>query len=508
MFKSATSFFRGHYKLTALLFGMASALGFAPTYAVPVVWFSLAGVFLLTDLQCKMRQVAAVGYWYGFGMFAVGFYWIGNALLIDAATFGWLYPLALFGAGAFFGLFTIVPFIIWYKFSISGSKIFGFGATWVLLEWTRSFVLSGFPWNLLGTVFTVHPAFMQTASLWGVYGLSFLVVLQAGGLYLIFRKRWFAGMSAFAGTLLLMFVFGLWRIGQYEYILGDIKIRLVQPSIAQEMKWNRQALENNFATYIDMSLQTAADDIDFVVWGETAVPFDLDRDWAHLQQIKAAVPPNGYLITGMVRFNGMKAYNSLYVLNPEGGVEDIYDKSHLVPFGEYIPLKAYLPSWIQPIAAGMADFGSGRPYKNIKISDYPAFGALICYEIIFPGEVADKRTPPSWLVVLTNDGWYGNSAGPYQHLAAAQMRAVEEGLTVVRSANSGISAVIDPLGRIIDSLPLNAKEVLDIVLPQSLNLCTFYGKYKNVPVIFFMVLILCGWFVYEGLRKRDSAKTN
>ena len=173
-----------------------------------------------------------------------------------------------------------------------------------------------------------------------------------------------------------------------------------------------------------------------------------------------------------------------------------------------IPLRNYLPEWIKPVAANVSDFGAGKKYKNIEVAAYPAFGALICYEIIFPGEVTGRTNRPSWLVVLTNDGWYGDSAGPYQHLAAAQMRAVEEGLTIVRSANSGISAVIDPLGRIVGSLPLNAKGFLDVSLPRNLELQTSYGKNKNIYVISFIVLILGVLCVYERLIKQYCAKNS
>lgn len=503
------NFFIKHRKTTALTLGAAAAFGFAPTYAVLLTLCSLFAAFVVADKMQNLRQAAAFGYWYGFGMFAVGFYWIGNALLIDAATFGWLYPIVLFGAGAFFGLFTIVPFMVWHQFSASGTwqKIVAFAAAWVLTEWVRSFILTGFPWNPLGSVFAFEPMFMQTASLWGVYGLSFLAAFLSGSLYLYYFGRKSGGVL-FLVVLSLMLGFGFWRVGQYKPYPGDIKVRLVQPSIPQQMKWDRQALEENFAAYIKMSRQKPLTDIDFVVWGETAIPFDLDRDWRHLQQLREAVPPQGYLIGGMVRFDDEKAYNSLYVFNPDGGVEGVYDKSHLVPFGEYIPLRNYLPEWIKPVAANVSDFGVGKKYKNIEVAAYPAFGALICYEIIFPGEVTGRTNRPSWLVVLTNDGWYGDSAGPYQHLAAAQMRAVEEGLTIVRSANSGISAVIDPLGRIIGSLPLNAKGFLDVSLPYNLELQTLYGKNKNIYVISFIVLILGVLCIYERLIKQYCAKNS
>lgn len=485
----------GHYKTMAIFGGALSALVFPPVYLWQIFLLALLGLWCLCDKLPSYKKVVALGYMYGFGFFAAGFYWVGNALLIDAATFGWLYPITLAAAGAFFGLFMILPFVMWRAGGSAISKICGFATAWVLMEWLRSFVLTGFPWNMLGTAWAFHPVFIQTASVWGTYGLSFIMLVWCGMLYGYFCKSSNKYGAAFILIPLLMLAFGSWRIYNYQQIDSDITVRLVQPAISQQMKWNRESLENNFYKYVNMSAESGLDKVDFVVWGETAMPFSLDYDNIYRQEILQAVPPHGYLITGALRQgeaeDDYNYFNSLFVLNKSGETVGFYDKHHLVPFGEYVPLRRFLPKRVRPVANAVADFGIGKKYKNIRLEKMPAFGALICYEIIFPDEVINRDNPPQWLVVLTNDGWYGNSAGPYQHLVAAQMRAVEEGVTIVRSANSGISAVINPMGEVIKEIPLGKQGIADVKLPYHLKVFTLYSHIGGKTINALMLLILC-----------------
>ena len=498
--KNATIWFFKHYKTAALLCGLAAAFVFAPFYQIWLLPLAFGLSFALLDKAPTWRAAVGEGYWFGFGFFAAGFYWIGNALLIDAETFGWLYPITLFGAGAFFGLFTILPFMTYFFARAKlWTRLLSFASAWVLLEWIRSFILTGFPWNLLGTALAFEPAFIQTAALWGTYGLSFILLLWAGLFYVAVGKKRFLPLVFFVLLPLLFYAVGAWRIQAYDAALSDIKVRLVQPSIAQQMKWNRDALEQNLETYLEMSRTGGLDDVDFVVWGETAVPFDLD-DEARQKQISAAVPARGYLLTGALRRDAYgRFYNSLFAINSEGKPVAFYDKSHLVPFGEYIPFRQYLPHWVHPVAAQIADFGHGDAYKIINISEYPAFGALICYEIIFPDAVLDRAHKPQWLVLISNDGWYGDSAGPYQHLVAAQMRAVEEGITIVRSANNGISALINPLGQIEKRIEYNTQAVLDVYLPKKMVLFTYYNIYSQV--LFYLVILVMALIL--GMKKKN-----
>ena len=501
-----------HYKITALFGGALSSLVFPPVYLWQLFMLILLGMWVLCNKLTSYKQAAALGYFYGFGFFAAGFYWVGNALLIDITTFGWLYPITLAASGAFFGLFMILPFIMW-RFSVGTvGKTVGFAAAWVLMECLRGFMFTGFPWNMLGTAWAFHPVFIQTASLWGTYGLSFVMLVWCGSLYGYICGKSNKYGAAFVLIPLLLLGFGAWRISTYTQFDSDITVRLVQPAIPQQMKWNRESLEDNFYQYINMSTESGLDKVDLVVWGETAMPFSLDYDNAYRQKILQAVPPRGYLITGALRQGDAQDdynyFNSMFVLNKNGDVAGFYDKHHLVPFGEYVPLRRFLPEWVRPVANAVADFGTGKKYKNIKLEKIPSFGALICYEIIFPDEVIDRNNPPQWLVVLTNDGWYGNSAGPYQHLVAAQMRAVEEGIAIVRSANSGISAVISPIGEILKDIPLNKKSVIDVKLPYRSKISTFYGSIGGKTINALMLLILCVLIIYKRLPDYTVSKNS
>ncbi|MBE6450989.1 MAG: apolipoprotein N-acyltransferase [Alphaproteobacteria bacterium] len=484
----------GNYKKTALVLGFLSALAFAPTYAFYLFVASFCLAFKIADNLDSYKKICAFSYWFGFAYFISGFYWIGNALLVDIVSFGWLYPIALFCIGGFFGLFMIPSFAVWqyFKHCSVWSKIFAFACVWVLLEWVRSFIFTGFPWNLLGTAFAFSDTILQMASISGTYGLSFLALIVTGCFYAFLNGRKKSAVAVLCLLISFTVMFGMWRINGYQNTDSDIVVRLVQPSIPQNMKWNRKALEDNFFEYVNLSAQNGLNNVDFVVWGETALPFDIKHNYEYQEVIKKAVPTNGYLLTGVVRFDvtgGVyRPYNSMYVIDDKSNVVNFYDKNHLVPFGEYIPFRKYLPYWIRPIANSVAEFATGEKFKNITLENYQPFGALICYEIIFPDEVINRKNKPEWLVVLTNDGWYGKSSGPYQHLVATRLRAVEEGITIVRSANSGISAVIDPLGRILNQIPLHKKAYSDIKLPEQKTLYTTYAN--GGKKIFFSAILL------------------
>lgn len=508
MFEKIKSLIFQNRKKIALLLGLVAATGFAPLYFVPLTLVSFALVLKLTDMSVNCRQALAIGYWFGFGLFAAGFYWVGNALLVDVDTFGWLYPLTLFAAGAFFGLYVVPSFFVWHQAQTLFKKIIGFAASWVLMEWFRAFFLTGFPWNLLGSVWVFDPIFIQTASIWGTYGLSFLTVLMATGLYLCFCRRFKSGLLLMLLIVSGMYFFGFWRLSHADVQNSDTTVRLVQPSIPQQMKWNWEAAEENLKQYIELSREKSSADVDFVVWGETAVPFDLDREPYYKEAVSFAAPENGYLITGLIRFDGQEAFNSLYVLDSKGKTHGFYDKNHLVPFGEYIPLREYFPAWIRPVANNISDLGVGEKYKNITLEGFPPFGALICYEIIFPDEVINRLKKPSWVVVLSNDGWYGNSSGPYQHLAAVQLRAVEEGITIVRSANTGISAVVDCYGKILGFISLGARGYLDVNLPAVLAVNTPYGNGIRVWLLVFLAFLLGSSLYNDRLLKSIFTKNS
>ena len=477
-------------KTAACVLGAILAAALPPFYQLWALFLAFSGLMLLIAGTGRLRKLAAIGYWFGFGYFAVGFYWIGNALLVDMVKTGWLYPLVLLLNGAFFGLFTIIPAAATKYGRNLAAKMLLFAAFWCLsVEWLRSFILTGFPWNPISSVLTFSPTMLQILSVLGTYGTSLILVLIA-----MLPAVWLVNPTKLRSISLpaaLLALLGIWQFGEYTldkrvYVPEghSIIVRLVQPSIPQTLKWDKTVLEENLQKYVDLSREKDNSYISFTVWGETAYPYDLLYDEVHKRKLATAVPPYGYLITGFLRrvddgYN-YTPYNSFGVINKQGELVGWYDKSHLVPFGEYIPLRQYLPEWVRPVANVVAEFGRGEKFKTLQVGNYPEFAPLICYEVIFSDEIikkGDKR--PAWAVVLTNDGWYGMSAGPYQHLAAAQMRAVEEGISIVRSANSGISAVIDPYGEIIARIPLGESGSKDALVKPEESHLTVFGKYGN-----------------------------
>ncbi len=455
--------------------------------------------------QMPYKTNFALGYLFGFGFYALGFSWVGNALLIDAPRFGWLYPITLAAAGAFFGLFIAIPACLSTYFKPLQAKVLSFAALFVIFEWLRSFILTGFPWNLLGSTLAFNTNLLQPASIIGTYGLSLLVIIIASSP--LFYKH--SKMAAF-GLLMLLpltYAFGLYRTSALFETPSKLKIRLVQPAIPQSLKWSQDDFEDNFNAYINLSLENGFEDINLVIWGETASPFLLDMDPNRLLQAASAAPKNGYLITGAVRYeldaqNRPEPLNSMFIINNQAQIIGHYDKAHLVPFGEYIPLKKYLPSFVGPIVGSMSNFKAGLKHKTFRLADIPSFGASICYEIIFPSEIINKKDPPDWLINVTNDGWYGQSAGPYQHLAAARLRAVEEGITIIRSANTGISAVISKTGKILAEIPLNRCAVLDFYLPSQPKVSTIYGLFGNlIPLSISILCIILAFILNKKYAK-------
>ncbi len=490
-------------KSVAFMCGALSVLSFAPYYFIATAFISFSILLFLLIRAENAKQAFARGYWFGFAHFAFGLSWVGNALLVDAEKFGWLYPLTLLAAGGFFGIFFALPAMVSFYAKRNWQKWLSFGAAVVVFEWIRSFFLTGFPWNLQGYSLAFSTELIQAAALGGVYFLSLLAVLTYSvfGMWLAERgKRLFGGGVSFVVLVIaVLWGGGVWRLKHAELTETDTVVRIVQPSIPQKMKWNKQILEENFAEYIRLSGQKGELEPNLIVWGETASPFMLDVDEEHLQRVLPVIPQGGYLAAGMISYQPVKGrylpHNSMAVINENGQVSAYYHKSHLVPFGEYIPLREYLPSFIQPVANAIGTFGKGKGPETIKLDGLPSFGGIICYEVIFPAEIVDKKNRPDFLINLTNDGWYGDSAGPHQHWVAAKMRAVEEGISVVRAANNGVSGVINAYGKEKQIMPLNKVGFLDVRLDKALADSTLYYQWGNCIIITFCLILLFLGFI-------------
>jgi apolipoprotein N-acyltransferase len=495
----------------ALAAGALSALAMAPFNAWPVLFLSFPVVVWLIDGAGAGRwrgvpAAAMTGWWFGLGYFVPGLYWIGYAFLVDASTFAWLLPFAVLGLPAYLALFTALGFalarLIWTS---DASRVIALAASLTLSEWLRGQVLSGFPWNALGYALTEPLALAQTASLIGLWGQTFLgVAIFASPAVLIDepaigRRPWIAPAAALL-LLVAMGIFGVVRLSlQPTAFVARVKLRIMQPNLQQDVKFNYAAKPEVMQKYLTLSdrasgpQSTGVRDASILIWPESAFPFFLTREADAMAQIAELLPKGTILITGSVRAPDLppgaritRAYNSIYVIDHDGSVLSVYDKLHLVPFGEYLPFQDWMEKlgFVQ-LTRVQGGFIAGTRRRPMDIPNAPRMLPLICYEAIFPGDVASRDDRPGWMINLTNDGWFGISTGPYQHLRQARIRAIEQGLPMVRAANTGISAVIDPSGRIVARLGLGGEGVLDSALPAAIA-PTIYARVGDIPAAIFV----------------------
>jgi apolipoprotein N-acyltransferase len=481
----------------ALLFGVLAAAALPPFHALPLLWIAFPGLIWLLDGAKRGKEAFFVGWWYGFGHFSVGVYWIAHALLVDPLRFGWMVPFAVFGLGGILAVFVGAATFAARRVSPAGvPRVLTLAVTWVLFEWVRSWIFTGFPWNLIGSVWMPVLPVVQFAAIAGTYGLGLLTVVVAA-MPAVLAHPVRGDRLAMAASLLILAAVALWgglRLsdGPTTFV-PDVRLRLVQANIEQTLKWDPELRIAHFQRHLDLTASPGWDKVTDVIWSETAAPSFLERDETARRLMASVTPPGGLLITGAVRGTGagispFRIWNSLIALNGRGDIVGTYDKAHLVPFGEYMPLHGLIP--LSKITAGSVDFSAGLGAETIVLPGLPPVGPLICYEVIFPGEVVDRAHRPAWLLNLTNDGWYGISAGPYQHFASARLRAVEEGLPLVRAANTGISGVVDPYGRIIAELPLGMQGVVDAGLPTALPASLPFAKFGILAPLLSLVLVL------------------
>lgn len=489
----------------ALVAGALSALAMAPFNAWPVLFVTFPiAVWLIDGAGAgRWRGVPAAamsGFWFGLGYFVVGLYWIGYAFLVDAPTFAWLMPFAVLGLPAYLALFTAAGFalarLLWTR---DATRLLALAISLTVTEWLRGQLLSGFPWNSFGYALSEPLALAQTASLIGLWGMTFLAVaIFASPAVLIEgstrgRRPWIAPVAALV-LLAAMAVFGAVRLSLQPTVLTKVKLRIMQPNLQQDVKFNYGAKAEVMQKYLTLSdrasgpQSTGVSDANILIWPESAFPFFLTREADAMAQIADLLPKGTVLITGAVRAPDLppgvritRAYNSIYVINHDGSVLSVYDKLHLVPFGEYLPFQNLMEKlgFVQ-LTRVQGGFIPGTRRRAMEIPNAPRALPLICYEAIFPGDITTRDDRPGWIINLTNDGWFGISTGPYQHLQQMRLRAVEEGLPVVRAANTGISAVIDPSGRIVARLGLGIEGVLDANLPAALP-PTIYARVRDIP---------------------------
>jgi len=497
----------------ALLFafaaGAVSATGFAPIEFFPGLLLGFAALVLLLD----GARAAAKPVWRGFGLgwafyfgqFLIGWHWIAYAFLIYPQANLWQVPFAsLLPAGvALFGALACGLAVFFWQ--DGPGRIFVFALMMALSEWLRGHLFTGFPWNLSAYGWGRSLAVLQSASLIGAYGLSFLTILLGASLAELASRRW-----RVPAALLLLFIL-LWGYGAYRLAsiavpdVPGVRIRLVQPDIPQAEKYVRSLLLRNWQRLLALSVQPAAQTPTHIIWPEAATGFAVARSPGALEQIARLTARGQVLITGSDRVvrddKIITAYNSLYLFAPGG--PQTYDKFHLVPFGEYVPFARILSRiGISQLTVGSGFMAGDHPHV-LDAGIAPPVTPLICYEVIFPHAVVDPAEPrPGWLVNITDDSWFGPWAGPQQHFLTARVRAIEEGLPIARAANTGISAMIDPLGRVRARLDLNKPGVVDTFLPRALTPPP-YARLGDLVFLVFLFSAAFAAFVCGRMRRRN-----
>ncbi|OSP56852.1 apolipoprotein N-acyltransferase [Pseudoruegeria sp. SK021] len=532
--------------LAAAGLGGGVALGQAP-FALPLVALAALALALVLCLRGRtVRQAAGLGWAFGAGYFAVTLHWIVEPFLVDIARHGWMAPFALVlmagGLALFWGL--AFGLAVWAAKPTPDGAFGRVGlaliVTFTLSEMLRSVIFTGFPWGLLGTIWIDTP--LRLLAGWGgphALGALTVAIALLVAQALVLRSRQQQGLALGAAVLVLggAFLAGAARdraIPRKAPADAPI-VRVIQPNAPQDQKWLPEMMPVFWARQLDLTrwgsvpvpdvaagtaqgaTESSAPDVvapsapDVVVWPEVSLPYLLgSRPWADADIADAA--GGAPVLVGAQRIDGPRLLNSLAVIDAEGAITDVYDKHHLVPFGEYIPGGALVRrlGWtgLATDRLGGFDAGPGPAVLDLTAQTPPSGRSLgrvlplICYEAIFPRHAQVPGQRPDWIVQITNDAWFGNFAGPQQHLDQARMRAVEQGLPLVRAANTGISAVIDPAGRIVSALPLNVEGALDAALPAALP-PTLFARVANVPLLIILAALAAGVVV---TRRRERSR--
>jgi apolipoprotein N-acyltransferase len=488
--KASLALWRLPNGLLLLFAGALSGLAMPPFGLWPVLFVTVP--FLLHHLSGKtrMRSGFLAGWLFGFGYFLISLHWIGFAFLIDAATYLWMMPFAVGGLSAvlafYWGIAAAVT-VMAQRRNLPSFLVFP-GAL-ALAEWLRGHLLTGFPWAVPGLAVDGMGGVAQAVSVVGMTGMTLVVLIWAAAPFAYLQSRRWAGLATSLGLLASLptvWLAGDMRLASHptRYV-ADVRLRIVQPNISQDDKWRADNAAQIFDDLLEMSRRAPVNGIkpSHIIWPESAIPFLIDESDADKRAIAAVIQDGQFLLTGAIRRSLPDAsadyFTSLLVFDHDADVVSKYDKWRLVPGGEFLPLAWFLePLGFQRLVSLPGSFTGGTGPASIPVGKAGLVAPVICYEVIFPDRLIDEDHRADWIVNITNDGWFGNSAGPHQHLSQARLRAIEQGLPLIRAANTGISAVFDPVGRIITVTLIGEKAIIDESLPQALT-ATLYSQYGD-----------------------------
>jgi apolipoprotein N-acyltransferase len=509
--------------LLAALSGAAAALSMPPFDLWPALFIAVPLLVWMIEGSRGWGSSFLTGWLFGLGYFTLCFYWIGIAFLVDAATYLWMMPFMVGGLAGGMAIYWGLAAVAAARANQRGlGRIIVLAISLAVAEWLRGHLFTGFPWTAPGLAAIGMGSVAQAAAIAGMPGLTLLICLWAG-LPALIGERQIASREIVTAILLaallpMAWAWGEWRLDQDDKgIVPGVRLRIVQPNIAQTAKWRASdavAIFNTLTSLSNTKTEEAPDGIgDFthVIWPESAVPIYLAENESALSRIDDLLPDKTILISGVLRrdINQLgrdgwpQVYNSILVFDGDAKLATWYDKWRLVPGGEFLPFESVLaPLGFRKVVTVPASFAAGAGPATLVIPGAPKAGMLVCYEAIFPDGLVDTIDRPQWLINVTNDGWFGKSTGPYQHLAQARMRAIEQGLPLIRAANTGISAVIDAHGRIIKQLALGARGTLDASLPVALP-ATFYARYGDWT-LFVLAAFLGLWLLVQNPGARGA----
>lgn len=464
--------------LLCFLSGSLCALGMAPYNVWPVFIIGFGVLYIAVSRAEKKRVAFGYGWLWAFGYFVFSLYWIGNALLVEGNPYKWAWPLAVCGLPALLAFFNAFSCLIAGRF-LDLKRWYGYLGFVLLIgifEWLRGHVFTGFPWNLYGYTWADTLPIAQIASLESVYLLTLLSVFWFTVVGFAITSKCMKSKMILGALVFITAASGFWfghmRLQEDVAFHDDVTVKVIQPNTSQAEKWQRDKMDGHFQNSISLS-QPSGDEVGktLIIWPETTLsPAFLNSEHYRGEIARMLRNYNGeaILMTGALRYeeDTKTYYNSLLSIDEDGVVARIYDKSHLVPFGEYIPFQKWIP--LAPIVQ-FQGFKKGQGLQDFQIFDGLHYSPLVCYEIIFPNKSTAKDTQADFIVNVTNDGWYGRSPGPHQHLVKTRFRAIEEGRPVLRAANTGISAIIDPYGRELHTGELFTQDILQSKLIKTHN---------------------------------------